>query len=121
MRKIITTVALALLVPLSLLAADNKDTKKDTGAMKQLQTVDKSSKSAAKDAKAGKLESAKQKSGQGIDTPATSKNKVKAPPAKPQDANAIAKTETAKQKQRDKETAKKVKLDDPKKAPPSPK
>ena len=120
MRKI-TIAILALLLPLSVLGADNKDTKKDTSAMKQAQAVNKSSKDAAKDAKAGKLESAKQKSGQGFDTPATSKGKVKADTAKKQDANAIAKTENAKQKQRDKETAKKVKLDDPKKAPPSPK
>jgi hypothetical protein len=38
-----------------------------------------------------------------------------------QDPKAVAKRENAAQKERDKATAKKVKLDDPKRAPPSPK
>ncbi len=121
-------------------AEKNKDSSKS--AMEQLKAVDKTSKDAAQDAKAGKLGSAKEKAGKGFDTPApaastgTVKNadtfKVKAQPAtvqtptvKPQPVNVqdpkeIAKRENEAQKIRDKEIAKKYKLDDPKKAPPKP-
>jgi hypothetical protein len=49
--------------PLAVTAAE-KDKKSDS-AMEQLKTVDKNSKDAAKDAKAGKEESARAKAGQG--------------------------------------------------------
>jgi hypothetical protein len=115
--------------PIVTLAAEkNKDNSKS--ALEQLKAVDKTSKDAAQDAKAGKLGSAKEKAGKGFDTPApaastgTVKNadtfKVKSQPVNVQDPKEISKRENEAQKIRDKEIAKKYKLDDPKKAPPKP-
>lgn len=117
--KLFFCVVLAVcLCPLVALAAAKDD---KNSALGQAKTVEKSSKDAAKDAKAGKLENAKAKSGKGFDTPANSTGTVKAQqPVKKETAKEVADRENAAQKQREKERAKKYKLDDPKKAPPKP-
>lgn len=108
----------ACIIPAFALAAEKKDTTKS--AINDLKTVEKSSKEAAKDAQAGKLEGAKEKSGKGFDTPVKSSDTVKSQPITKQDPKEISRRENEAQKARDKEKAKKYKLDDPKKAPPKP-
>ncbi len=104
------------------MAAGTDDSK---GALRQLKAVEKTSKEAARDAKAANLGDAKAKAGTGFDTPSgstetvkQSTGTVKAEPLKQEDAKAVAKRENEAQKTRDRETAKKYKLDDRKKAPP---
>ena len=79
--------------------------------------MEKSSKEAAKDAQAGKLESAKEKSGKGFDTPVKSTDTVKSQPVTKQDPKEISRREKP---QRLRQRRERRSMDDPKKAPPKP-
>lgn len=157
LKTFLCILLVACICPVVALAAEkNKDDSKN--ALKQLNAVEKTSKDAAQDAKAGKLGSAKEKAGKGFDTPAPTTSTgtvksmdtfkgtgtvkaqpatvqtptvkarpvkaqtptVKAQPMNVQDPKEISKRENEAQKVRDKEIAKKYKLDDPKRAPPKP-
>lgn len=105
--------------------AAGRDDSKD--ALGQVKAVERTSKEAARDAKAGNLGDAKSKAGTGFDTSSRSTetikqstSTVKAEPWKQEDAKKVAKRENEAQKTRDRETAKKYKLDDRKKPPPPP-
>ncbi len=94
---------------------------KSQSALGQAKVVEKSSKDAAKDANAGKLGEAKGKAGQGFDSTAASTTTVHAQPVKQDDSKEVARRENEAQKEREKEKARQIKLDDPKRAPPKPK
>jgi len=111
LRSVLCLLIVAGLLSLTL-AADDKS------ASKQAQGVKQNSQAATK---AASPEKAKAQSGKGFDTKGSYTPAVKAGPVTKQDPKAVAKRENTAQKERDKATAKKVKLDDPKRAPPSPK
>jgi hypothetical protein len=115
---LIVCIVLAIcLCSLPVLAASASSSRSAVG---QATSIEKSSKDAAKDANAGKLGSAKAKAGQGFDTPAKSTSTVKTTSIKKENAADVARRENEAQKARDRERAKKYKLDDPRKAPPKP-
>lgn len=130
LKTFLCIMAAVCIIPSLALAADKKETSKS--ALQDLKAVEKSSKEASKDAQAGKLESAKEKSGRGFDTPVKSTDtvksqpvtrqdpKVKSQPVTREDPKEISRRENEAQKERDRKTAQKYKLDDPKKAPPKP-
>ena len=94
------------------LRADDKKKEDSKSAMSDLKAVERRSKEAAKDPRANP--------GKGFDTPTRNPNPIKAAPVTRQDPKEISRRESDAQRTRDKETAARHRLDDPKKAPPSP-
>jgi len=136
MKKILTIV-LAMVFALSVGAfAQQKDNKtksqpkpaltkpqvqpKENKSLDQLKAVEKSSQSAKRDANRGNYEGAKEKSGRGFDTPQPSTGTVRGQ-ASYSDPKTISDRENKANQQRERERSRRYRLDDPRRAPPSPK
>jgi len=135
--KKIPTIVLAMVFALSVGAfAQQKDIKtkpqpapaltrsqvqpKENKSLDQLKAVEKSSQSAKRDANRGNYEGAKEKSGRGFDTPQPSTGTVRGQ-ASYSDPKTISDRENKANQQRERERSRRYRLDDPRRAPPSPK
>ena len=93
---------------------------KENKSLNQLKAIEKSSQSAKRDANRGNYEGAKEKSGRGFDTPQPSTGTVRGKTSY-SDPKAISDRENKANQQRERERSKRYRLDDPRRAPPSPK
>lgn len=93
---------------------------KENKSLNQLKAIEKSSRSAKRDANRGNYEGAKEKSGRGFDTPQSSTGTVRGKTSY-SDPKTISNQENKANQQREGERSKRYRLDDPRRAPPSPK
>jgi len=136
MKKILIIVA-AMVFALSVRAfAQQKDNKtksqpasastksqsqpRENKSLNQLKAIEKSSQSAKRDANRGNYEGAKEKSGRGFDTPQPSTGTVRGKTSH-SDPKTISNRENKANQQRERDRSKRYQLDDPRRAPPSPK